>query len=714
MAAEWIGQVKRAGLAAAGEIAGVKRRGKGWGPCPACRADRRGSEDSRPPLTSNDAVGWRCWACGAHGDPVDLLAYAVAGKRLDECSPGEKDAVRERAEAAGVVHDVGRGPAPPPARRPGAPGPARPGAPGRPGEAPAQRRVTVTLPGRPGQVGAAATLDVEADAEPDASTADGPEDRRWLGSVFHAGLAAECVARLWDDNEADPVRRYLLGGPGGAPGGTDGRRLTEEAARKWKLGAYCSPDGLWWVTIPLLDSHSGDCVNMKFCRVPTEAGVRRKPKYFNCPGRPLPLFGARALSNDLGAPVIVVEGELDVVAMWCYGWTQSVVSGTSGAGSFADDWLDVLEPFERFTLFLDDDEKGDEGAALLQEKLGKDRCERARPPLKDASEAWAADVPEPTIRAAMERAKPSSGMEVRRAGSFIDEIEDEIAGRKVSMFGIPTGSERLDTLFAGWTPGLNVVTGPSGTGKTTLCTWAMWSAAQLGVETLLTSFEQQPKRTDQKLLRMQLRGDFLQATEADRRAAAAALERLPLWHVDHYGRATVPDLIQTIRYHRRRHGVRLVLVDHLGFLVDSSRDDERRQIDHAIRELTIVGRGDDVAIVLIAHPDKSHRKDGGRRVRIGDLKGASSIEQDAELGLVLERDTRVKVPHCVAIVDKLRKEFGKGAGSSGLLYFDPEACLYADNFSSLPISEKIPSTGTAQRDVSSHVDGKARAGGLDD
>lgn len=712
MAAEWIGQVKRAGLAAAGELVGVKRRGKGWGPCPACRADRRGSEDSRPPLTSNDSVGWRCWACGAHGDPADLLAYAVAEKRLDECSPGEKDAVRERAEAAGIVRDGQRG-APLPARRAGAPGPGRPGAPGRPGggAGAATRKVTVALPGRPGQ-GAPASVEVEVDDDAPAD-GDGPEDRRWLGSVFHPGLAAECTARLWDDPDAESVRRYLLNGPGAGPGGTDGRRLTEAAVRKWKLGAYRSPDGLWWATIPLLESHTGDVVNVKFCRVPTESGVRRKPKYFNCPGRPLPLFGARALSNDLGAPVIVVEGELDVVAMWCYGWERSVVSGTSGAGSFADDWLDVLEPFERFVLFLDDDEKGDEGAALLMEKLGRGRCDRARPPLKDASEAWAASVPEEQVRRAIDHAEAGTGMRVVRAGSLIDRLEARISGRATSMFGIPTGSERLDTLYGGWWPGVNVVIGPTGTGKTTLTTWSLWEAARRECPALITSFEQNPDETLEKLMRMQLGGNFLDYTIADRAAAAAAMERTPLHIVDHYGRAHLADVIETLQRYRRRHGVRLALVDHLGFLVDSSKDDERRQIDHAIRELAIVGRSDDIAIVLIVHPDKAHRKGDGRRVRLGDSKGASSIEQDATLGLVLERDARVKVPHCVAIVDKLRKEFGKGAGSSGLLYFDPVACLYADSWGMLPISEREPAPREPEAETTRQPDAATRAAGGD-
>lgn len=689
MASEWIGQIKRVGLAAVGELCGVARRGKGWGPCPSCGEKVRGSQDGRPPITSGDGVGWRCHACSAHGDPADLLAYSIAKRRLDECSPSERDAVRERATEAGIVTNDDR------------PQPVR----GTKAGSVAPRTVSVAMPRRPGSGSTPAVVQVEVtDDAPDETAGRG--DLRWLGSVFTPGLAAECAERLWSE-EGAAVLGYLSGGVGEGPGGSNGRRLPEAAIRKWKLGAYVAPDGQRWATIPLLDSHSGEVVNMKFCRVPDDTGDRPRPKYLACPGRPLPLFGARALSNDVGAPVVIVEGELDVVAMWAFGWERSVVSGTSGAGSFADDWLDVLEPYGRFVLFLDDDEKGDEGADLLMEKLGRDRCERARPPKKDAGEAWASGVAEEEIQTAMDRAKPSVGIPVVRAGSLIDRLEDRIAGRSSSIFGISTGSSRLDTLIAGWSPGVNVIIGPTGTGKTTLATWSLFEAARRGVPSLITSFEQSPDGSFEKLLRMQIGGNFLDHPEADRRSAALSIDRLPLWIADHYGRSSLKDVVETIRFHRRRNGVRLVLLDHLGFLVDSSKDDERRQIDHAMRELTVVGRGDDIAILLIVHPDKGHRKDGGRRVRLGDSKGASSIEQDAELGLVLERDTRVKVPHCVAIVDKLRKEFGKGAGSSGLLFFDTEACLYADEWNQLPISSRqdAPETHEVEPDAATRAAG---------
>lgn len=679
---EWIGSVKRAGFAAVAAVIGnMTARGRGWGPCPACGGKARGAEDGRAPISTGDGVGWRCHACSAHGDPVDLLSYAVAGRRLDECGPTEMDAVRERAEGGGLVRPDDRS-SPGGVTRPGAAGPVRSGRPGRAVGVQAPAAGPTMRVGRPGRAAEA------VDVVPSEAEVVGPggvrEDRRWLGSVWSPGLADACVEALWSSDAAEPVRRYLTGGLGGGPGGSNGRRLPEASIRKWRLGAFIAPDGSAWVSIPLLDPRSGEFINCKFCRVPLADGTRPKPKYLACPGRPLPLFGARALSNDLGAPVVLVEGELDVVALHAYGWEHNVVSGTSGAGSFDDDWLDALEPYQTFVLLYDDDEKGDEGAEALSEKLGKDRCARARLPLKDAGECWATSVETDVVERAIERGKPLSGMEIRRAGSYIESLERRIAGGTQSLMGISTGSARMDQLVAGWSRGLNVVTADSGVGKTTFCTWSVREAARMGVPTIITSFEQGQDGSFEKLLRMELGGNYLDFTMADRAAAAANIDRMPLWILDRYGRATVPDLVASIKYHRRRNGVKLWLVDHMGFLVDSSKDDERRQIDHLIRELTITGYDDDVAIVLIAHPDKGKRE--GRRVHIHDLKGSSAIEQDAAAGIVLSRDHKVKQPHTVINVDKLRKEWGAGSGSSGIVYFDPRALLFADKFDDLPFA----------------------------
>ena len=64
--------------------AGMSGGGRsGWGPCPLCRADRRGKEDRRAPLAifaGRDGERWTCHACKAGGDAVAFLAAVQFGE----------------------------------------------------------------------------------------------------------------------------------------------------------------------------------------------------------------------------------------------------------------------------------------------------------------------------------------------------------------------------------------------------------------------------------------------------------------------------------------------------------------------------------------------------------------------------------------------------------------------------------------------------------
>ena len=56
---------------------GLRRIGRRWAPCPACR-EARSKTDDRPPLLL-DAKGWRCLLCGEGGGWGALLSWAVDG-----------------------------------------------------------------------------------------------------------------------------------------------------------------------------------------------------------------------------------------------------------------------------------------------------------------------------------------------------------------------------------------------------------------------------------------------------------------------------------------------------------------------------------------------------------------------------------------------------------------------------------------------------------
>jgi hypothetical protein len=207
------------------------------------------------------------------------------------------------------------------------------------------------------------------------------------------------------------------------------------------------------------------------------------------------------LDPDPNTEVILTEGELDVLALWQYGIRSNVVSGTAGAGAWKDEWLDALEPFRHFVVVYDNDTKGHEGAVKVAKALGLSRCSRAVLPRGDAAECLQDAVSQREVHAALDGSKPFMDVKLARVSAYAEELEDLIANPD-SLRGLTTGSERLDQGVGGWAPGLVIVTGDTAAGKTSLTTWMGLEQALRGVPVLLTSFEQRPIGTVQKLMRL--------------------------------------------------------------------------------------------------------------------------------------------------------------------------------------------------------------------
>lgn len=89
--AGWIGEARARPVVEVAEALGLKpgAHGKGWGPCPACSATTRGTNDKRGPVDLLERHrAWTCYPCGAKGDGVALVAYALGlGERPASWAP---------------------------------------------------------------------------------------------------------------------------------------------------------------------------------------------------------------------------------------------------------------------------------------------------------------------------------------------------------------------------------------------------------------------------------------------------------------------------------------------------------------------------------------------------------------------------------------------------------------------------------------------------
>ena len=670
----WIEQVADSlSVQEAAKAAGLTlARGNSARPCKLCSEENRGSDDTRGPIGfRGDGRGWTCHSCRESGDALEMLSLGWFDARVRDLTKAQVADLKQKCISNGWCSGEHR---------------------------------SMSFKGKKGGAKKPEKKwKVRQFAQSERKLPEPPPEGGRGPFAWRSTMPDDCAADLWGPDGAQ-VLAYL-----------QGRGFRESTLREWNIGALVIKDGdgkivEQHVAIPVPRS-DGTVVNMRFRSVPGTclkcdgSGCpktrSRRPTckdgqvmkvYLRCPGAPSTLFGSHLLDKDHDSTVILVEGELDVIAMWQYGFKSNVVSGTAGAGTWSDEWLDQLEPYKHHSIAYDNDKQGEEGAQKVAQLLGRTRCSRITLPLNDAAECLKSVVSQAEIQRAVDSASPMMDVKLVRVDSYADQIEHMIANPD-ELRGLTTGSSKLDDGIGGWRPGLVVVTGDTAAGKTSFTTWIKREQALRGVACLGTSFEQRPIGTVQKLLRQEVGTDFTLKTEAERRAAMARLGRLPIYMLDHYGELDADACLEAIDYSVRRCGVRIAVVDHLGFLVRGA-EDERRAIEDAVRSYALAAVNWGITIILICHPNNLSVVQQ-RRVQLSDLKGASAIRQDAHVGLVVERllpGKAVKNPAAAVHVDKCRSEFGM-QGSRLVMYYDPEACVYADQWELTPMGSSGGSGG---------------------
>jgi 5S rRNA maturation endonuclease (ribonuclease M5) len=610
------------------DVLGLKSgRMRSFGPCLSCNAEQRGSSDKRLPLgVTENLKGWHCHKCKISGNLVDLLCLKKTNSRYSDADENKQKKVLNWLIDNGYED---------------------------------QKYSNKPISKKPKFKSTSDFIQKNEKAKVDTTS-----PFRWEVDLYE-----DYKQNLYSE-KGKKALEYL----------TERRKLSSDVIDEADLG-YMEFKGSKWIVIPLKDE-DGDVVNMRFRSLPPQ-----KKDWRLCAGRPMPLYGEDTITQDRSSFIIIVEGELDVLAMKTYGYERNVVSGTAGATcNWKEKWLNALEPYQGFYLWYDNDQAGDEGAEKLATKLGKYRSFRIKSDENDISDCLIDGQPLSYIQKILEdNIQPFLETSLKKCDEYSVEIE-KLVLNPLSLKGLPTGSSKLDPLLGGIRPGLWVVSGDTGHGKTTFLTWLLWEQALRHVPVMVTSFEQRPIGTVQKLLRCQLGGDFTKVTEQERKQGLQQLGQLPIHILDHYGELEPDKVIESIRFATRRYDIKIALVDHLGFLVRANEQrDERQSIELIVRKLATIAVQDNITIMLVCHPNNVSVSQQ-RRVKITDLKGASAIRQDAHIGVIVERNEVTKdslFPTTTVWLDKVRSEFGQ-AGSHCTLVFDPLSCVYADDWSSTP------------------------------
>lgn len=212
---------------------------------------------------------------------------------------------------------------------------------------------------------------------------------------------------------------------------------------------------------------------------------------------------------------------------------------------------------------------------------------------------------------------------------------------------LPTGLRDLDSRLGGWELGaVHVVAGRPGMGKSALAFQTLVDAAKLGHRGLGFTLEMRSAKLQKRLVAAETglnsklleRGNRRPEDRARIVRALGKLGELPFALVDQ-PQITVQQVRAVCRAERAKRGLKLVVIDYLQLLAADGKFDNREQEIACIsRELKKLALELDIAVIACSQLNRGVESRADKHPMLSDLRESGSIEQDADVVLLLYRD----------------------------------------------------------------------------
>ena len=239
----------------------------------------------------------------------------------------------------------------------------------------------------------------------------------------------------------------------------------------------------------------------------------------------------------------------------------------------------------------------------------------------------------------------------------LEEIFEQLSSRDGHYItGVPTGFTEMDDMLSGMQPGeMLIVAARPSMGKTAFgLTVAEHVAAVAGRPAAFFSMEMSRRSVAQRLLcsraridahRMR-RGMLNDAEMADLQEACGQLADVKLF-VDDTPGMSVLELRAKARRLRARYGIEAVFVDYLQLMSNPGRQESRQQeVSEISRGLKALARELNLPIIVLAQLNRNPEGRSDNRPRMSDLRESGSIEQDADVVMLIHREEYYKKENC--------------------------------------------------------------------
>jgi replicative DNA helicase len=216
--------------------------------------------------------------------------------------------------------------------------------------------------------------------------------------------------------------------------------------------------------------------------------------------------------------------------------------------------------------------------------------------------------------------------------------------------GLATPWEYLTNVIAGWKPGcLYLIGARPGVGKSVAGADIILDVARRDQAALMFSLEMSKAELYHRLFahvgsinmsKLQHRnlkgGDWEQVSKA-----ASHIASLPL-HIDDRSALSLAQIRAAIKNEQRKRDVGIVVIDYLQLVSPPSgtpRDDRRVQVDAISRGLKNLAKDCNIPIVALTQLNRASEARADKTPTLSDLREAGGQEQDADVVILMHRDT---------------------------------------------------------------------------
>lgn len=329
--------------------------------------------------------------------------------------------------------------------------------------------------------------------------------------------------------------------------------------------------------------------------------------------------------------VLLVEGEFDLMMVWQSGITN-VISPASGKDSYGV-WIERIDNIPKVWIAYDNDIGGKETALKIAERLGVEKCFEVKYPngFKDANDYLKKHNRE-DLRQLIKEAKPYYTYRFKSLGDIINSIrkgEDNI----IKLDFVPNVKIDRDWLI--------VVSGKSNVGKTSYVMNIADELTSKNIPTLVMPFERGIENVGKRFMQIKFdktSEDFKFLNEDEWGVVIDKCTETPVY----FSLPKKDEIIDIIIKSKRLFDTRVVIIDHLDYIVRNTMGNKESEIGSTLQTLKRVAEEHGIIMLIVTHIRKidSAGAQTQRKPNIEDLKGSASLYQDPECVILLGNDDK--------------------------------------------------------------------------